>query len=190
MRIYLDTEFTSLTQSAKLISLALVDENGRSLYIEIKGCTLPENEWLKENVYRNLEWRLEDPEQFYLQNEVHSVGYLPLDEVAKYIQLWLLNYKEIFIWADCVVWDWVLFCELFGGAQQIPKSIFYLPFDLATLIPLSGFAPNTNRDELIEQLNLKGELDEANEKKKTLHNALYDANQTRLIVEALIQPKH
>ena len=36
MRLYLDTEFTDLHPEAKLISIALVDENGNQFYAELK----------------------------------------------------------------------------------------------------------------------------------------------------------
>lgn len=35
MKLYLDTEFTDLHYEAKLISIALVDENGKSFYAEL-----------------------------------------------------------------------------------------------------------------------------------------------------------
>lgn len=35
MKLYLDTEFTDLHHEAKLISIALVDENGESFYAEL-----------------------------------------------------------------------------------------------------------------------------------------------------------
>lgn len=35
MRLFLDCEFTKLSATAKLISLALVAENGREFYVEL-----------------------------------------------------------------------------------------------------------------------------------------------------------
>lgn len=35
MRLFLDCEFTQLSSAAKLISLALVAENGREFYLEL-----------------------------------------------------------------------------------------------------------------------------------------------------------
>jgi len=185
MRIYLDTEFTSLDQDAKLISLALVDSNGRSLYIEVKNCELPNSEWLEQNVYPHLQWRVDNPDQFYLQNEQRSVGYLPIEEVAHYIELWLLKYPNVEIWADCVVWDWLLFCQIFGGALHIPSKIFYLPFDLVTLLPLGNLSPNVCRQKLTQTLQLTQQL-EANTQNIGPHSALYDAHRLRAIAEHIL----
>lgn len=47
MRLFLDCEFTQLTAQAKLISLALVAEDGREFYVELLDS-----------------WRLEDCSDF------------------------------------------------------------------------------------------------------------------------------
>jgi hypothetical protein len=43
MKLFLDCEFTQLSTQAKLISLALVAENGRELYVELLDTWRPEN---------------------------------------------------------------------------------------------------------------------------------------------------
>ena len=67
------------------------------------------------------------------------------------------------IWSDCLAYDWVLFCQLFGGAFGIPKEIYYIPFDLCTLLRAKGIDPDVNREKFAEM--------EGGEK----HNALWDA---------------
>ncbi len=122
MRLYLDTEFTELSQAASLLSLALVDEQNRSLYLEIKDSPIPQDEWLKDNVIRHLKWRNSNQDSFIHLNDPYAEAYIPLSECGNVITRWLAKYNEVEVWADCAVWDWLLFCELFGGAFHIPKS--------------------------------------------------------------------
>lgn len=68
------------------------------------------------------------------------------------------------MWSDCLAYDWVLFCQLFGHAFNIPSNVYYIPFDIATLFKLIGIDPDINREEFADmpQGSLK-------------HNAAWDA---------------
>lgn len=52
MRLYLDTEFSDLVPEAKLISIAMVDENGDGFYAELTDTYMVEDcsDFTKENV--------------------------------------------------------------------------------------------------------------------------------------------
>jgi len=107
------------------------------------------------------------------------------NNIAQYISDWLqhilggqlfwVNYKErkrqelitepsIEIWSDCLSYDWVLFCQLFGHAFNIPKCIYYIPFDICTMFKLAGIDPDISREEFVGALY---GIDK--------HNSLYDA---------------
>ena len=46
-RLFFDTEFTALTDDAKLISIGLIDESGRhTFYAELADTWQPEDGWL------------------------------------------------------------------------------------------------------------------------------------------------
>ena len=55
MKIFFDTEFTGLHKNTTLISIGLVDENGRSFYAEFTAYNKSQvDDWIQENVINNL----------------------------------------------------------------------------------------------------------------------------------------
>ena len=167
--LFLDTEFTGLHQQARLISLALVD-NHRSFYAEFND--FPEidlTDWHQEHVINNLLFKeldthgdIEGP-HWQLKNTTA--------QVANQLRAFLQNFSKVKVWADVLAYDWVLFCELFGGAMQLPESTFYIPGDMATLIQLKGYDPDTDRASLLDSEQQR-RLEARGLRK---HNALYDA---------------
>src|SRR5690348_4205522 len=118
MKLFFDTEFTGLHQTTCLLSIGIVDENGREFYRELDDYDPTQlNDWLKENVIAN-----------FLNEGSVNMGMLRDD-----LREWLKTYdygEQIEVWSDCLAYDWVLFCEIFGGAFQVPKNIYYIPFDI------------------------------------------------------------
>ena len=54
-KLFLDTEFTGLHQNTTLISLGIIDENGRKFYAEFYDYSrLQIDDWLQTNVIDNL----------------------------------------------------------------------------------------------------------------------------------------
>ncbi|MCS6935910.1 MAG: 3'-5' exoribonuclease [Chitinophagales bacterium] len=152
--LFLDTEFTGLHQHASLISLALYENEESFFYAEFNDYDESLlNPWLIENVVPKLEFRAEKSIVTQQGNRVHMKG--SKSDVANAITAWIKQYKLAEIWADVLAYDWVLFCELFGGAFGIPENIFYTPFDLATLFrtkgmtePVSKYGRDVKRFEL------------------------------------------
>ena len=68
----------------------------------------------------------------------------------------------------------VLFNDIFGTAFDIPKNIYYIPFDLSTLLYVKGIDPDINREEFA---NMK----DGSQK----HNALWDAKVIKRCFELL-----
>lgn len=146
MKIFLDTEFTGLHQNTTLISLGLVSEDGRTFYAELSGYDHAQvDQWLTDNVISNLEYRgmVHSPA---LDLEHHNMKAASII-VAVQIKAWLEQFGEVEIWSDCLAYDWVLFCELFGGAMNLPSNIYYIPFDLATLMRVRGIDPDYDREK-------------------------------------------
>jgi len=87
MRYFIDTEFAEKPGCIDLISIALVDENGREFYAEVLDFdeTLA-NDWVKARVLPNL-WRNLCPED-RLQNwgACAGGGLLPLAEIGPAVQ--------------------------------------------------------------------------------------------------------
>jgi hypothetical protein len=179
-KIFLDTEFTGLHQKTTLISLALVAESGEEFYAEFTDYDRSQlNDWLKENVIAKL--RITHDQPF----EKSGKGvYLKGDriEIKEALQQWFNQFEGVEIWADVLAYDWVLFCELFGGAFKIPENIFYAAFDLATLLRIKGIIePVSSYENDISRYEFAGI------EKSKQHNALEDARVEKLCFEKLMK---
>ncbi|WP_236191995.1 3'-5' exoribonuclease [Pseudomonas paraglycinae] len=154
MRLFLDCEFTQLSASAKLISLALVAENGREFYVELLGT-----------------WREADCSDFVVEivlPQLWGGSYaLPIIGARSALLEFLASFEETLeIVTDAPQYDWELFCELAYADGKWPRNVQTHPTDATTLdaindgIPLphhalldariiaSMFAPESPKKEL------------------------------------------
>jgi 3' exoribonuclease, RNase T-like len=167
-KIFLDTEFTGLHQKTTLISMALVAETGEAFYAEFTDYDkLQITDWHKDNVLAKL-W-VTNKENIETKDDLlYVVGGSSTIRAA--LQKWITQFAFVEIWADVLAYDWVLFCELFGGAFGIPENIFYAPFDLATFFRLKNIIePISKYDNDVKRFAYAG----ASMDKQ--HNALADA---------------
>jgi hypothetical protein len=167
MRMYFDTEFTGLHQNTTLISLGMVTENKETFYAEFIDYDKNQiDEWIETNVMANL--TLKEQKNEYADTTTKNWK-IKGDKkfVVKYLSLWLSKFDHIEMWSDCLSYDWVLFNELFGHAFNLPKNIYYIPFDICTLFKEKGVDPDISREEFAFAYN-----DIKIDKK---HNALWDA---------------
>ncbi|MFJ2464842.1 hypothetical protein [Pseudomonas sp. NPDC087615] len=124
MRVFLDCEFSQLSAAAKLISLALVAENGREFYVELQDT-----------------WQVEDCSDFVkeivlpqLWGGNHS---LRIVEARKSLLGFLTSFKnEVEIVTDAPQFDWELFCDLVYEAGRWPRNVRNFPTDATTLAPI------------------------------------------------------
>jgi len=181
MRIFLDTEFTGLHQHTSLISIGLAADNGDIFYAERNDFDKAQlDDWVNDNVLPHLSGDL--PAVATLIPSSEMVGCGNASEVEKALRLWLERFGEknsVEIWADVMAWDWILFCELFGGAFHIPKQVHYIPRDLSTLLAVRGIDPDTTRETLGKVTNAYPPL------KLARHHALFDALLEKDIFENL-----
>ena len=170
MKLFMDMEFTGLHQNTSLISIGIVSEDSNCFYGERTDFNKSQLErWHYENVLPHL--KQYKPDEIMTEDNVNTVigsG----DILLAALKPWLNQYKEIEIWSDCLAYDWVLFCQLFGGAMSVPKNIHYIPYDICTLFKAAGIDPDINREEFA---NIKGPK----------HNALHDAKVIRACYEKL-----
>jgi len=172
MKVFMDTEFTGLRQDTSLISIGLVSEDGKQFYAELTDYNKEQvDKWIKENVLANL---LEVPgiqsnpllrPDYYHKGNKTSVAYK--------LHEWLMQWDKVEIWSDCLAYDWVLFNDLFGGAFDIPRNVYYIPFDICTLFWVKGIDPNISREEFAGCEGAK-------------HNALHDAKMIKSCFERLM----
>lgn len=174
VNIYFDTEFTGLHQNTTLISIGCVAEDGRTFYAEMNDYDSRQvDEWIKENVIAHLRFYRQKESNPLIDLEHHAMKG-DVWEVQSSLREWLAQFETVEVWSDCLAFDWVLFCTLFGGAMEIPKNVYYIPFDLATLFKIKGIDPDINREEYAGMT----------EGKK--HNALWDAKVIKACYEKAI----
>lgn len=173
-KIVLDTEFTSLTQDSQLLSLALAAETGEKFYAELNDYN-PDciNEWVRTNVIDHFE--MNDSETVVRMEGSTFKCKSDKKGVTEHLTKWLQQFGEIQMWADVPHYDWVLFCELFGGSMNLPKNLHFMCLDFATLLHANGIDYKTERISLID----KNEMP----KNHRMHNALSDAELTLILLK-------
>lgn len=173
-KVFFDTEFTGLHQQTTLISIGLISEDGKTFYAEFTDYDRDQiDDWLAENVIKNLvhkdspEYQSPDCLGGHDESKVSFFG--NIGYVRHQLEEWFKQFERVEIWSDCLAYDWVLFCQIFGGAFKVPKNIYYIPFDICTLMKVKGVDPDVNREEFVEDYFFAAPL----VAKK--HNALWDA---------------
>lgn len=161
MRVFWDSEFTGLHQRTTLISIGCVAEDGQEFYAELTDFdTNQVDAWIFDNVIAHLHL----PHDVNVQANDHNVSVRGTHQfVAIHLEMWLNSWPSVEMWSDCLAYDWVLFCELFGGAFSVPRNVYYIPFDLCTFFKLKGVDPDISREEYA---GMSGGMK---------HNALWDA---------------
>lgn len=179
-KVFFDTEFTGLHQNTTLISIGLIAESGQTFYAEFTDYDKSQvNDWIKLNVIDHLILSEYDnaayPEKWRLKGDKELI--------KESLAIWFKQFGQVEMWSDCLAYDWVLFCQIFGHAFNIPQNIYYIPFDICTFFTVKGIDPDMSREEFAgyeiytecENI-LEMSIDEvklwANKQK---HNALWDA---------------
>lgn len=186
-RVYFDTEFTGLHQETKLISIGLVTTDRHSFYGEFndfEGGFVCEQDrtFFKTQLLPKLTYQGQDELVFVTSDpyyEVEACGKTSF--VKSQLTLWLmkvLGYEQAQMWSDCLAYDWVLFCELWEGALNLPKYIHCTPMDLSTLLQIKGVDPDISREEFAAD-----GADGAHLAPMQKHNAGWDARMIKLCTE-------
>ena len=171
-KVFFDCEFTGLHQNTTLISIGFVSECGKTFYAEFNDYDFKQvDDWLQENVINNLQYNSVFQK---LDETKNSISYKSTTEnIKEKLATWLEQFGEVEIWSDCLSYDWVLFNQIFGHAFNIPKNVYYIPFDLLSLLKIYGYDPDLSRKEF-------SELDETN------HNALSDAKMIKACYDKIM----
>lgn len=176
MKIFFDTEFTGLHKDTTLISIGLVDENGRTFYAEFSDYDKSQcNEWIRENVIKHLYLGKYEHTSFLNEN---TTVFGSKDFIKNKLEKWLSKYEEVELVSDCCHYDMVLFVDIFGSAFDIPYNVnptcHDINQDIAKYFKISERkAFDLSREDIIEHWNIKIEGDK--------HNALYDAKVIKAI---------
>jgi len=111
MRYFLDTEFIEYPCTIDLISVGIVSEGGRELYLWNSECDYSKtNDWVKENVLK------------FAPPKTDSIGSLWLSKngIANAVSLFVSEKPEF--WGYYADYDWVVFCWLFGTMMDLPDG--------------------------------------------------------------------
>ncbi|KAA0987340.1 hypothetical protein FQ192_22185 [Pseudomonas sp. ANT_J12] len=129
MRLFLDCELTQLSAAAKLISLALVAEDGREFYAELIDT-----------------WREADCSDFVIKivlPQLWGGSYaLPIIGARSALFEFLTSFDEALeIVTDAPQYDWELFCELAYDDGKWPRNVRNHPVDANTLRVINDGVP-------------------------------------------------
>ncbi|GAF68209.1 unnamed protein product [marine sediment metagenome] len=210
MKLFLDTEFTGLHKNTTLISIGIVASNGNKFYAELNDYDAAQIDlWLKDNVLDGLRFRPppEGEDEHYVasrssHNQIgndlyhsYSIEMRCNKERLKYeLTRWLAQFEKVEIWSDCLSYDWVLFIDIFGGtAFDIPLNVYYIPFDICTLMKTKGVDPDVARYHFVGDTGYKhNALDDAINIRNCyikLMDMEYKVNKTRTMNERIAQAK-
>lgn len=171
MKVFFDTEFTGLHKNTTLISIGLVDGNGRTFYAEFSDYDRSQvNDWILENVISHLKFAgaATPGPQINIYEDRWEV-YGEKKEVKEVLRDWLSKYDKVQLVSDVCHYDMVLFIDIFGSAFDIPSNVcpycYDINHDIAELCVISDAeAFDKSREELCYR-DIEGDK----------HNALYDA---------------
>ncbi len=106
MRIFLDTEFIEDGRTIELLSIALVREDGPSVYFENGEADHSRaNPFVREHVLPRL----------------FGVG-VPRAQIAAAVRAFVGEGEGIEFWAYYGAYDWVVLCQLFGAMSELPDN--------------------------------------------------------------------
>lgn len=203
-KVYFDTEFTGLHKNTTLISIGIISENGRMFYAELNDYDRSQvDPWIQSNVIDNLILsfpKKEGEDDYYVARRSHdnpignslygSYSVMMVGNklrVKHELERWFSQFDEVEIWSDCLSYDWVLFVDLFGTAFDIPKNIYYIPFDICTSFKEKGVDPDASREEFANEdfVCFVYHADTAFQFPTKKHNAMHDALTIRACHERL-----
>lgn len=151
MKVFFSCEFTGLHQNTTLVSIGLVSENGDTFYAEFTDYDKSQvDNWIQSNIIDKLLF-IEIQQLNGGRGGCTPEGFVgETSYIREELFNWLLHIaktEKIEMWSDCLAYDWVVFNELFGGALHIPKCVYYIPFDLCTLLKIKRVDPDIDREE-------------------------------------------
>lgn len=194
-KLFFDTEFTGLHQFTTLISIGIIAETGQSFYCELNDYDESQvDDWIRQNVISNLSMQkpIKGEDEYYMAHRMPE-NIIPNDLYKNYsvqfrgnrlrlkfeLEKWLNQFEQVLFISDCLSYDWVLFCQIFGHAFNVPKNVFYIPIDICTMMFNAGIDPDIDRELFCGHT----------ENKSLKHNALHDASIIQKCYNKLITPQ-
>lgn len=139
----LDTEFMEDGSTIELLSIGLVAEDGRELYLENWHADLAKADpWVQEYVLPHL--------HLYEQtcsDDGHKCPLHALSGMGRIIYQWMCDKSPVF-WGYYSAYDWVVVCQLFGAMINLPKNWPMYCHDLRSWLDLHHFSYVKQPDDM------------------------------------------
>lgn len=206
IKAFFDCEFTGLHKDTTIVSIGIVTErfgeNGASKMFYAEFTDYDKNQiddWLEENVINNLclDKINEDKEVVsYIDRFIEAKDKEDLDRlicvrgdkkvIRRELEKWFNCFEDatIKLWSDCLHYDFVLFNDIFGSPFNLPKNVYYIPFDICTLFEMLNIDPDITREKFVDTEDIFINIDGFEINKK--HNSLFDAMVIRECHDKLI----
>ena len=150
MRFSLDTEFIENGETIKLVSIALVAEDGRELYAQCPDAPFKAaNDFVARNVFPHLDHF--DMGKQARACTVERAGEFPRSDSKcrdpKCPWLHPQSLRESLrkfcgdapeFWTYYGAYDWVALCQLFGDMSELPKGWPFFAYDLRQALNVEG----------------------------------------------------
>ena len=183
MNLYFDTEFESLTQDSKLISIGIVSDDDRELYLEFNDIDVDnQSDWIKQNVLVNT--------IYYGGVDVDTITTLDnyfvgnKNEIEKILINFIKQYDDVQFVSDVCHYDFVKLINLFGSALGLPDGVSPCCHDINQ--DIASYYTITDVEAF--DMSREGILDDFNKciTLGTKHNALYDARVIKEIYKSIL----
>lgn len=130
-KIFFDTEFTGLHQATTLISIGCVAEDDREFYAEFTDYDRDQIDKISDQAGdKVLRLTYKSDENRAYTDGAHTGRSGDGAYIAGELELWFASFGEIQMVSDCLSYDWVLFCQLWGHAFNIPSNVSPAPRDI------------------------------------------------------------
>lgn len=147
MRYFVDTEFIEDGKTIGLISIGIVAEDGRELYLVNRDAPwkrIEKDEWLMANVVAKLpqphgirERHL--PKSWLIDFDNPAVQDRSVIAIA--VKQFLQTTPDVELWADYAAYDHVVLCQLFGRMIDLPSGVPMFTNDLQQELRRLGNPP-------------------------------------------------
>lgn len=126
MKFWFDTEFIEDGKTIDLLSIGIVSEDGRELYLQSLEANLyAAREWVRENVFPHLNhvafW-FTDAKFMVSQHKTYIKHDWCIREVLRAKILEFIGKDVPEFWGYYADYDWVVLCQLFGTMMDLPKG--------------------------------------------------------------------
>lgn len=181
MRIFYDWEFYEDGQRIYPISVGMVAEDGRELYVvnaDMPAPLIADHPWLMENVVPHLPTRADYVADRYMgiSLDFRHPDVRPLDLVREMVLQFVRETPSPELWAWYGAYDHVCLAQLFGPMVTMPREIPWFTNDIRTLALLAG--PEAQLKEPGQVGRVHHALDDAK------HDAqLFDHYMRHLVIE-------